>query len=85
MATSTFGRSWHIPSSAITEIVENALFSAYWALFCINFDDPNINLKGLLCIFYMCSLFLNILLLFFEAFIKFTWSFDFFIPRNGIK
>ena len=51
VATSTFGCSQRIPSLAITEIEENPVFGAYWAHFCVDFDDPNINLKGLLCIF----------------------------------
>jgi len=51
VATSTFGHSRCVPSSAIAEIEENAVFGAYRAHFCVDFDDPNINLKGLLCIF----------------------------------
>ena len=48
VAMSTLGRSRRVPSSAIAEIEENW---AYWAHFCVDFDYPNINLKGLLCIF----------------------------------
>ena len=51
MATSTFGHSQCVLSLAIAEIEENVVFWAYQAHFCVNFNDPNINLKGLLCIF----------------------------------
>ncbi len=85
MAMSTFGRSRRVPSSAIAKIEENAVFWAYQAHFCVNFDDPNIGLKGLLCIFRMCTVFLRIFmfsLIILCNFCKIDLVFRFFIPKK---
>jgi len=61
---------------------------AYWVHFYVDFDDSNINLKGLLCIFWMWDVFLRIFmfsLIILCSFCKIDLIFRFFIPQKGVK
>jgi len=66
----------------------NPVFWAYRAHFCVDFDDPNINLKGLLCIFWMWGVFLRIFmfsLIILCSFCKIDLVFRFFYTKKGSK
>ena len=82
MATSTFGPSRRVLSSAIAEIQENAVFWAYRAHFCVDFDDPN---RPFMYIFE-CEVYFSEFscfhLLFFVVFVKLTWFFDFLYQKR---
>ena len=84
---STFGGSRHVPSSAIAETEENERFWAYRAHFCFDFAVINIHLKGLLCIFCMCNVFLMIFMLSLfnlHNLCKIHLNFRFFNPKIGV-